>query len=82
MRTSFNSDLMNQDKSDAIRCVLMGHDPVDEGARSYVQGLSLEALYERICDVELDVSMIARPFDDTAGFRHEDKVVDFRSAAR
>lgn len=35
MRTSFNSDLMNNDKSDAIRCLLMGHDPVDEGARSY-----------------------------------------------
>lgn len=82
MRTSFNSDLMNQDKSDAIRCVLMGHDPVDEGARSYAQGLTLEALYERICDVELDVSMIARPFDDTGRFRNEEKVVDFRSAAR
>ncbi|WP_163850496.1 DUF6538 domain-containing protein [Pseudooceanicola aestuarii] len=82
MRTSFNSDLMNQDKSDAIRCVLMGHDPVDEGARSYAQGLTLKALYERICDVELDVSMIARPFDDTGRFRNEEKVVDFRSAAR
>ncbi|WP_425072914.1 hypothetical protein [Sagittula sp. S175] len=82
MRTSFNSDLMNEDKSDAIRCVLMGHDPVDEGARSYAQGLTLETLYERICDVELDVSMIARPFDDTGRFQREDKVVDFRCAAR
>lgn len=66
MRTSFNSDLMNNDKSDAIRCVLMGHDPVDEGAKSYAQGLKLETLYERICDVELDVSMIARPFPTPA----------------
>lgn len=64
MRTSFNSDLMNHDKSDEIRCVLMGHDPVDEGARSYAQGLSLTTLYERICDVELDVSMIESPFAD------------------
>lgn len=64
MRKSFNSDLMNRDKSDAIRCVLMGHDPVDEGTRSYAQGLSLSTLYERICDVELDVSMIDRPFGD------------------
>ncbi len=82
MRTSFNSDLMNEDKSDAIRCVLMGHDPVDEGARSYAQGLTLETLYERICDVELDVSMIARPFGDNGRFQREEKVVDFRSAAR
>ncbi len=66
MRTSFNSDLMNQDKSDAIRCVLMGHDPVDEGARSYAQGLSLSTLYERICDVELNVSMIDGPFGATS----------------
>lgn len=64
MRTSFNSDLMNHDKSDAIRCLLMGHDPIDEGARSYAQGLSLSTLYERICDVELDVSMIGSPFAD------------------
>ncbi|OOY24885.1 hypothetical protein BMI91_00055 [Thioclava sediminum] len=77
MRTSFNSDLMNQDKSDAIRCVLLGHDPVDEGAKSYAQGLSLRTLYERICDVEIDVSMIARPFGETAVERG--KVVGIRS---
>lgn len=40
----------------------MGHDPVDEGVRSYAQGLTLATLYERICDVELDVSMINSPF--------------------
>lgn len=79
MRTSFNSDLMNQDKSDAIRCILMGHDPVDEGAKSYAQGLSLATLYERICDVELDVSMIARPFGDTASAAARGKVVGIRS---
>ncbi|SNT71927.1 hypothetical protein [Paracoccus seriniphilus] len=82
MRTSFNSDLMNHDKSDAIRCLLMGHDPVDEGAKSYSQGLKLATLYERICDVELDVSMIARPFDNRESIGFQGKVVDFRSAAR
>ncbi|WP_417255279.1 hypothetical protein [Celeribacter sp.] len=82
MRTSFNSDLMNHDKSDAIRCLLMGHDPVDEGAKSYSQGLKLATLYERICDVELDVSMIARPFENRESVGVRGKVVDFRSAAR
>lgn len=82
MRTSFNSDLMNNDKSDAIRCLLMGHDPVDEGAKSYAQGLKLATFYERICDVELDVSMIARPFENTEALRREERVIDFRSAAR
>ncbi|WP_411975660.1 hypothetical protein [Sulfitobacter faviae] len=81
MRTSFNSDLMNRDKSDAIRCVLMGHDPVDEGARSYAQGLKLETLYERICDVELDVSVIARPFGDSNSAAQRGKVVGIRSVA-
>lgn len=79
MRTSFNSDLMNHDKSDAIRCLLMGHDPVDEGAKSYAQGLSLATLFERICDVELDVSMIARPFGDTTSATHRGKVVGIQS---
>ncbi|MCF7777414.1 hypothetical protein GLP59_07085 [Sulfitobacter sp. M220] len=64
MRTTFHCDLMNRDKSDAIRCKLMGHDPVDEGVRSYAQGLSLATLYERICDVELDISMITSPFHE------------------
>ena len=82
MRTSFNSDLMNRDKSDAIRCLLMGHDPVDEGAKSYSQGLKLATLYERICDVELDVSMIVRPFDTAHSINRREKVIDIRRARR
>jgi hypothetical protein len=53
---------MNRDKSDEIRCRLMGHEARDEGARSYDQGLGLQVLYERICDVEIDISMIVSPF--------------------
>lgn len=82
MRTSFNSELMNHDKSDAIRCLLMGHDPVDEGAKSYAQGLKLATLYERICDVELDVSMIARPFADAKSATQRGKIIDLSSVAR
>jgi hypothetical protein len=40
-RTTFHGDLMNRDKSDEIRCRLMGHEARDEGARSYDQGLGL-----------------------------------------
>lgn len=64
MRTTFHGDLMNRDKSDAIHCKLMGHDPVDEGAGSYAQGLTLKTLFDRICDIEVDVSMIKSPFED------------------
>jgi hypothetical protein len=55
-RTTCNGDLMNQDKSDAVRCAIMGHEFKDEGARSYSQGLGLRTAYERICDIKLDVS--------------------------
>lgn len=82
MRTSFNSDLMNQDKSDAFRCILMGHEAPDTGARDYDQGVQMQKLLERICDVELDVSMIARPFADTKRARQRGNVIDLSSVAR
>jgi hypothetical protein len=65
-RTTCNGDLMNQDKSDAVRCAIMGHEFKDEGARSYSQGLGLRTAYERICDITLDVSMIVSPFQERA----------------
>lgn len=61
-RTTFHCDLMNQDKSDAIRCRLMGHERTDEGDRSYSQGLGLKVLYDRICDADVDISIIKSPF--------------------
>ncbi|MCR9150293.1 MAG: hypothetical protein NXH83_08970 [Rhodobacteraceae bacterium] len=61
-RTTCNGDLMNQDKSDAVRCAIMGHEFQDEGGRSYSQGLGLRTLHERLCDIKLDVSMIKSPF--------------------
>jgi integrase len=65
-RTTFNSDLMNGDKSDAIRCAIMGHEFGDEGARSYGQGLLLETMLKRMTDVRVDLSMIVSPFADRA----------------
>lgn len=73
-RTTCNGDLMNLDKSDAIRCAIMGHEFQDEGARSYSQGLGLRALHERLCDVRLDVSMIVSPFQSAPG-RAEERLV-------
>jgi hypothetical protein len=71
-RTTCNGDLMNQDKSDAVRCAIMGHEFQDEGGRSYSQGLGLRTAYERIRDITLDVSMVVSPFralDEDAGGR-------------
>ena len=67
LRTTFNGDLMNQDKSDAVRCAIMGHEFKDEGGRSYRQGLGFLTLYERIKDVDVDTSMIVSPMRP-AGF--------------
>ena len=64
-RTTFHGDLWNPDKSDAIRCRLMGHEYKDEGARSYDQGLGFRTLYDRICDVRIDISKIVSPIADS-----------------
>ena len=64
LRTTFHNDLLSDDKSDALRCRLMGHAPRDEGAASYGQSLGIEALAERLRSVVVDVSMIRKPFED------------------
>jgi hypothetical protein len=63
LRTTFHHDLLGDDKSDAIRCRLMGHGYTDEGDRSYGQNLGLEKLAKRMESVVVDISMIRRPFD-------------------
>jgi integrase len=64
LRTTFHHDLLGDDKSDAIRCRLMGHTYTDEGDRSYGQQLGLRALAERMKSVVVDISMIRNPFGD------------------
>lgn len=64
LRTSFHGDLLNHDRSDAIRRRLMGHEPQDEGEKSYAQGLKMRALLERITCIDVDISMIVSPFAD------------------
>ncbi|WP_211241966.1 hypothetical protein [Roseivivax halodurans] len=64
LRTTFHHDLLGDDKSDAIRCRLMGHTYVDEGDRSYGQNLGIEKLAKRMESVVVDISMIRRPFPE------------------
>lgn len=67
LRTTFHNDLLNDNKSDAIRRRLMGHAPQDEGEKSYAQGLSIESLLERLASVDIDLSMIKSPFGEADG---------------
>ncbi|WP_417809120.1 DUF6538 domain-containing protein [Thioclava sp.] len=62
-RTTFHGDLLNQDRSDAIRRRLMGHAPQDEGEKAYAQGLKMAPLLERLREVDVDISMIVSPFE-------------------
>ena len=63
LRTTFHTDLLTDDKSDAVRCRLMGHVPGDEGTRSYAQSLGIETLLKRLDSVEIDISNVVRPFE-------------------
>ncbi|WP_156874887.1 hypothetical protein [Sulfitobacter alexandrii] len=62
LRTTFHTDLLTDDKSDAVRCRLMGHVPKDEGAASYAQSLGIQTLFDRLQSVQVDISMIRKPF--------------------
>ncbi|SFQ27099.1 hypothetical protein SAMN04488047_1871, partial [Tranquillimonas alkanivorans] len=64
LRTTFQNDLLSDDKSDAIRCRLIGHARTDEGDRSYGQSLGIEALANRLHSVKVDLSMVRSPFRD------------------
>lgn len=64
LRTTFHHDLLGDDKSDAIRCRLMGHTYTDEGDRSYGQNLGIDKLANRMKSVVVDISMIRRPFEE------------------
>jgi integrase len=64
LRTTFHHDLLGDDKSDAIRCRLMGHTHTDEGDRSYGRELDIEALANRLESVVVDISMVRRPFEE------------------
>lgn len=79
LRTTFHHDLLGDDKSDAIRCRLMGHTYTDEGDRSYGQNLGIETLANRMKSVVVDISMIRRPFEeDRDDARHRGRQMGLR----
>lgn len=63
LRTTFHTFLLNSNSvSDARRRRHMGHNPLDEGERSYAQGMSPSALLGDLDEVKIDISMIQSPF--------------------
>jgi len=74
LRTTFHHDLLGDDKSDAIRCRLMGHTYTDTGDRNYGQNLGIDKLAARMKSVVVDISMIRRPFEeDRFAVRQQDR---------
>lgn len=63
LRTTFCGDLMNTGCPDSLRRRLMGHEPLDEGERSYSQGLKMSRLLEELRKVQVDTSLIVSPFE-------------------
>lgn len=62
LRTTFHGFLLNSDEiTDARRRRLMGHTPLDEGEKSYAQGLSPSTLLRSIEEVKIDISMVVSP---------------------
>ena len=66
LRTSFHGDLANSHCSDLVRRRLMGHEPQDEGERSYTKNLKMETLLEGLRGVHVDISRIVSPFATSA----------------
>ena len=61
-RTTFHHDLMDQITPDNIRRKLMGHEPLDEGERSYAQnGISLATLLEVVSRIRFNAVAIQSP---------------------
>ncbi|CUH64664.1 hypothetical protein TL5118_00968 [Thalassovita autumnalis] len=64
-RTTFHHDLMDLATPGYIRRALMGHEPLDEGERSYAQnGISLKTLCDCVSAVPFDPSLIISPVRD------------------
>ncbi|MGC9418924.1 MAG: hypothetical protein ACP5EN_08110 [Rhodovulum sp.] len=74
-RTTFNQGLVLTGCSDTSRRYLMGHVENDVGITHYTpNGFAMSDLQERVNAIEIDISMIRRPFDDrrAAGVAHLD----------
>ncbi|UWQ02850.1 hypothetical protein K3X44_05885 [Aliiroseovarius crassostreae] len=64
-RTTFHHELMDVPTPGYIRRALMGHEPLDEGERSYAQnGISLKTLHDCVSAIPFDPSLIISPVRD------------------
>lgn len=62
LRTTFHHNLQDNSCPGAIRRNLMGHEPLDEGERSYAQsGISMTTRYKHIAEIPLDVRRLETP---------------------
>ncbi|WP_424940094.1 hypothetical protein [Aliiroseovarius sp. S253] len=61
-RTTFHHELMDLSTPGYIRRKLMGHEPLDEGERSYAQnGISLATLHEHVSRIRFNAAAIQSP---------------------
>ncbi len=62
LRTTFHHRLMDASCPGSHRRKLMGHEPLDEGEKSYAQnGISIETLFERVKEVPFDAGRVRSP---------------------
>ncbi|WP_184567565.1 tyrosine-type recombinase/integrase [Sulfitobacter undariae] len=62
LRTTFHHDLMDGSVPGYIKRNLMGHEPLDEGEKSYAQnGISINTLHDHICKIPFDAKSVRSP---------------------
>ncbi len=62
LRTTFHHELRDNATPGYIKRVLMGHEPLDEGERSYSQsGINMATLSEHVSAVPIDISSVVSP---------------------
>ena len=62
LRTTFHHDLMDGKVPGYAKRCLMGHEPLDEGEKSYAQnGISVSTLYDYICTIPFDAKTVKSP---------------------
>lgn len=62
LRTTFHHRLMNASCPGSHRRKLMGHEPLDEGEKSYSQnGINIKTLFQRVKDVPFDPARVRSP---------------------
>lgn len=62
LRTTFHHRLMDASCPGSHRRKLMGHEPLDEGEKSYSQnGISMRALFDQLKNVPFDLSRVRSP---------------------